>query len=231
MNGPVRYLYRIQSAGKDSEWQILPAQQSAEREIPIFEIGEGSHSFELIALNRDLYGAAAPAVRLSFVVGSPFWKRWWFYAVTVSLVAAAVAAVAAARKVQQREYVLPKELRNYVPIEPNPYIVGNPIRTEQMFYGREDDFRYVRTKLEAASQGVLIVFCGERRAGKSSILYQVLNGRLGERFIPIFVDLQEMVVSSDSEFFARIARLIAECVTRANRRAASVAAGVAGDTS
>ena len=214
MNGPVRYLYRIQSAGKDSEWQILPAQQSAEREIPIFEIGEGSHSFELIALNRDLYGAAAPAVRLSFVVGSPFWKRWWFYAVTVSLVAAAVAAVAAARKVQQREYVLPKELRNYVPIEPNPYIVGNPIRTEQMFYGREDDFRYVRTKLEAASQGVVIVFCGERRVGKSSILYQVSNGRLGDRFAPVFIDMQEMVIADDSEFFARVCRLISDAVSR-----------------
>ena len=66
--------------------------------------------------------------------------------------------------------------------------------TEQMFFGREDDFRYVRTKLEGASQGVVIVFCGDRRVGKSSILYQVLNGRLGERFMPVFVDLQEMVI-------------------------------------
>src|SRR5262249_46366812 len=119
-------------------------------------------------------------------------------------------------------------LRAFQAIEPNPYLVGNPIRTEKMFYGREDDFRYVRTKLEAASQGVLIVFCGERRGGKRSIPYQVLNGRLGGRLIPLFVGLHEMVVSSDSEFFARIARLIAESVTRANRRAAAAAAGSAG---
>src|ERR1700730_10105074 len=65
-----------------------------------------------------------------------------------------------------------------------------------------------------------MVFCGERRVGKSSILYQVLDGRLGERFIPVFVDLQEMVIASDSEFFARISRSIAESVARANARVA-----------
>src|SRR5262249_20009365 len=132
------------------------------------------------------------------------------------------------RRIRQREYVLPRELRSFVPIEPNPYIVGNPIRTEAMFYGRQDDFRYVRTKLEGVNQGVVIVFCGERRVGKSSILYQVLNGRLGDRFIPVFVDLQEMVVASDAELFSRISRLISEGVNRAAARSAVSAASGAG---
>ena len=132
----------------------------------------------------------------------------------LALITLTLVGVLAVRKLRDREYDLPKELRTYVPIEPNPYIVGNPIRTESMFFGREDDFRYVRTKLEGVSQGVVIVFCGERRVGKSSILYQVLNGRLGDRFVPVFVDMQEMVISSDSEFFARISRLIAEALAR-----------------
>jgi len=34
--------------------------------------------------------------------------------------------------------------------------------------------------------------------------------------VPVFVDLQEMVVASDAELFARMTRLIAEAVTRAN---------------
>jgi hypothetical protein len=97
-----------------------------------------------------------------------------------------------------------------------------------MFYGREDDFRYVRTKLEGTSQGVVIVFCGERRAGKSSILYQVAGGRLGDRFIPVFIDLQEMVIASDSEFFGRISRVISEAVARANSRQAIEPAAVKG---
>ncbi|HKP87498.1 MAG TPA: two-component regulator propeller domain-containing protein [Blastocatellia bacterium] len=224
MSGQVRYLYRVSLKDGNEGWEVLPVQQGAERDVSRANLGEGAHTFELIALNRDLYGAAAPPVTLSLRVGSPFWKRWWFYALALGLLGLALGAIFTAQRLREREYLLPKELRSYVPIEPNPYLVGNPIRTEKMFYGREDDFRYVRTKLEGVSQGVVIVFCGERRAGKSSILYQVLNGRLGERFIPVFIDLQEMVISSDSEFFARISRVIAESVTRASVRAASTPA-------
>ena len=226
-SGQARYVYRINSGDGEQPWEVLPMQQGAERDVSRLDLDEGTHTFELIVLNRDLYGSKAPAATLVVRVGSPFWKTWWFYGLTIALIVLALGAAFAVRRLGDREYVLPKELRSFVPIEPNPFIVGNPIRTEKMFYGREDDFRYVRTKLEGTSQGVVIVFCGERRAGKSSILYQVAGGRLGERFIPVFVDLQEMVIASDSEFFARISRLIAEAVARANSRAASepVAAG------
>jgi ligand-binding sensor domain-containing protein len=231
LSGQVRYLYRLTEGDHTEAWEVLAVQQGAERDVSRTNLSEGAHLFELIALNRDLYGARQPAARLLLRVGSPVWKRWWFYALALAVLGLALGAIFTAHRLREREYMLPKHLRTFQPIEPNPYLVGNPIRTEKMFYGREDDFRYVRTKLEAASQGVLIVFCGERRAGKSSILYQVANGRLGERFIPVFVDLQEMVVSSDSEFFARVARLIGECVTRANRRTALAAGGAAGETS
>jgi ligand-binding sensor domain-containing protein len=215
MSGQVRYLYRINPDGGDARWEALAVQQGAEREVSVVDLDEGAHTFELIALNRDLYGAAEPAARLALSIGAPFWKRGWFYAILIAVAGLASGAVFAARRLREREYVLPRELRTFLPIEPNPYIVGNPIRNERMFFGREDDFRYVRTKLEGASQGVVIVFCGDRRVGKSSILYQVLNGRLGERFVPVFVDLQEMVVASDRELFARMSRLIAEAVARA----------------
>jgi ligand-binding sensor domain-containing protein/AAA+ ATPase superfamily predicted ATPase len=218
MSGPVRYLYRISSEASAATWEALPLQQGVERDVSRFDMDEGAHTFELIAINRDLYGAATPVASVMLRVGSPFWKNWWFFTLALAVIGMAAGAAFAAHRARTREYVLPKHLRSYVPIEPNPYIVGNPIRTEKMFYGREDDFRYVRTKLEGVNQGVVIVFCGERRTGKSSILYQVLNGRLGERFIPVFVDLQEMVVASDSEFFARISRLISEAVARADAR-------------
>lgn len=219
-SGQPRYVYRITSGSGDQPWEVLPMQPGAERDVSRLDFDEGTHKFELIALNRDLYGATAPAAILSVRVGSPFWKSAWFYALAIAFIMLALGAAFALRRFGDREYVLPKELRSYVPIEPNPFIVGNPIRTEKMFYGREDDFRYVRTKLEGTSQGVVIVFCGERRAGKSSILYQVADGRLGGRFIPVFIDLQEMVIASDSEFFARISRVIAESVERANNRPA-----------
>lgn len=216
MSGQPRFLYRLIRGGGGERWEPLPAQQGAEHDVSRLDLDEGEHTFELIALNRDLYGSQAPPTALVLRVGLPFWRSWWFYSLAVAIVGVALGAIFAVRRAHAREYVLPRELRSYLPIEPNPFIVGNPIRTEKMFYGREDDFRYVRTKLEGTSQGIVIVFCGERRVGKSSILYQVAGGRLGKRFIPVFVDLQEMVIASDSEFFSRISRLIADAVARAD---------------
>jgi ligand-binding sensor domain-containing protein len=231
MSGQVRYLYRLGSGKPDEAWTVLPMQQGAEREVALFDVPDGPHSFEVVTLNRDLYSGPeassvtstgystlAPTASVSFRIGLPFWKAGWFYALMAAMLALGVATVVMTRRFRDRDYILPKALRNYVPIEPNPFIVGNPIRGENMFFGREDDFRYVRTKLEAASQGIVIVFCGERRVGKSSILYQVMNGRLGDRFIPVFVDMQEMVISSDAEFFTRTSRLISESVSFAATR-------------
>ncbi len=209
MLGDVRYVYRLDA---DGQWQQLPPRQELEREVSFTDLGPGSHTFELRALNRDLYGIDAPPFVSEIRIDVHIWKKWWFYGLGFLLVTGGAVGGSVAYRYRTREFVLPPGLRQYVPIEPNPFIVGNPIRSESMFFGREDDFRYVRTKLEGASQGVVIVLCGDRRTGKSSILYQILNGRLGGRFIPVFVDLQEMVVANDREFFRRIARLIAEAV-------------------
>jgi len=89
----------------------------------------------------------------------------------------------------------------------NPYIVGNPIKTKKMFYGREDDFEFIRRKLESGSKSYIIVLSGERRSGKTSILFQILNGQLGENFIPILIDMQTMAgLKNESEFFEKLAQ-------------------------
>jgi hypothetical protein len=95
-------------------------------------------------------------------------------------------------------------------IEPNPYIAGNPIRSPEIFFGREEDFRFIRTRLQAEQQGCVIVLRGERRTGKTSILYQILNGRLGADFVPVFIDMQGMVVQTDDEFLSELAAKIRE---------------------
>jgi len=93
----------------------------------------------------------------------------------------------------------------FQPIYPNPYIVGNPIRSREMFFGRVDEFNYIARELDNGQRTALIVLFGERRSGKSSILYQVLNGQLGAAFLPIFVDMQLMAgISTEAEFFGRI---------------------------
>jgi len=97
-------------------------------------------------------------------------------------------------------------------IVPNPFIVGNPIRTREMFFGREDDFRFVKNKVDNEKYGSLIVLFGERRAGKTSVLYQILGGRLGPDYIPVFIDMQAMAINDDSEFLGRVAEITLEAL-------------------
>jgi AAA+ ATPase superfamily predicted ATPase len=94
----------------------------------------------------------------------------------------------------------------FVPIT-NPYIVGNPIRTSEMFFGREDDFQFARQKLASERAGLVLVYCGERRSGKTSILFQILNGRLGPEFVPVLIDMQYFAaISRDRDFYDSIVK-------------------------
>ncbi len=90
----------------------------------------------------------------------------------------------------------------------NPYIVGNPIKTKDMFFGREDDFQFVARKIGEARSNQILVFCGERRSGKTSILFQILGGRLGERFLPVLIDMQILAgIKDDLHFFRTIIKV------------------------
>jgi AAA+ ATPase superfamily predicted ATPase len=89
----------------------------------------------------------------------------------------------------------------------NPFIVGNPIKSRDMFFGRQDDFEYIKRKLQTGVKSYIIVFSGERRSGKTSILFQVLNGELGDDFLPILIDMQTMAgLQNENEFFEKIAK-------------------------
>jgi hypothetical protein len=98
----------------------------------------------------------------------------------------------------------------YRPI-PNPYITGNPVRGRGVFFGRKDDFAYVRQRLTIEQHGVVILFVGARRSGKTSIMFQILDGRLGEGYLPVFVDMQRLAgVAGDREFLERVAETVLE---------------------
>ncbi|MBN2442936.1 MAG: PEGA domain-containing protein [Spirochaetales bacterium] len=87
----------------------------------------------------------------------------------------------------------------------NPYIVGNPIKTKEMFFGREDDFHYVIKKLGTGRSNQILIFCGDRRSGKTSILFQILLGRLGPGFLPILIDMQILAgIRNDRDFYMSI---------------------------
>jgi len=87
--------------------------------------------------------------------------------------------------------------RNYLrPVTeiPNNYIFGPPLRPEhgRLFVGRDDTFEVIRRLWSNPLQKQSVVIYGERRMGKSSILYH-LQERLAsesETYLTIYADLQ-----------------------------------------
>ncbi|MBN1411542.1 MAG: PEGA domain-containing protein [Spirochaetales bacterium] len=77
-----------------------------------------------------------------------------------------------------------------------------------MFFGREDDFLFVTRKISEGKSNQIIILCGERRSGKTSILFQILTGRLGPNFLPILIDMQILAgIKSDYDFFKSILKV------------------------
>lgn len=139
--------------------------------------------------------------------------------VLLSLVAAWV--INTTRRVLQKRWQ-ERALREFRPIRVNPYIVGNPIRDRVMFFGREDDFRFIRKNLDHGGSGICIVLCGDRRSGKTSILYQILDGRLGSEYLPVLLDLQLYGTITSAETLNR--RLGEDICARISRLGAVVPA-------
>ncbi len=92
----------------------------------------------------------------------------------------------------------------------NPYVAGSPIRDDAMFFGRT---KLLDGIIASLYQNSLMIH-GERRIGKTSLLYQIQQ-RLQKKndpeyhFIPIYIDLEG---SPENEFFHRLMEGIIETV-------------------
>ncbi|HLI71590.1 MAG TPA: FG-GAP-like repeat-containing protein [Ktedonobacteraceae bacterium] len=92
---------------------------------------------------------------------------------------------------------------------PNPYSIGTPIQTSDMFYGREEDLAMLTEDLTSVSANMVVVLFGQRRSGKSSLLYQLLNTSSLDPHIPIYIDMQhETLDMSTSRFLYHLAGAI-----------------------
>jgi HAMP domain-containing protein len=90
---------------------------------------------------------------------------------------------------------------------PNPYVVGNPLRTTEMFFGRREDLEWVSQHLERPGNEMILLF-GSRRIGKTSLLHQILAGKATEKCVPFFFDTQQIIpeLQSDGDFFHVVTR-------------------------
>ena len=199
-NPKLKYFYRL--VGYDKDWRG----PTDEERVEYPGLPEGRYTFQVQAVDRNLNYSEIKSVSVE-VHGPPFYTTLWF------LLTCTFGAFAIPTAVYGGLWVRRRKAKPFEPI-PTPYIVGNPIRSSEMFFGREDDFRFIQAKLGTGKTGLVIVFAGERRSGKTSILFQILNGRLGEQFIPVLLDMQAMVVQDEEEFLERIAMAVEDEIGR-----------------
>jgi len=92
----------------------------------------------------------------------------------------------------------------------NPFIVGPPIKDPHFFVGRKDELNEIINCIDGA-QPTSVNIVGERRIGKTSLLYhleQTWAERVKDpnRFILICVSMQKNEVCKKKGFFTEIAR-------------------------
>jgi tetratricopeptide (TPR) repeat protein len=93
---------------------------------------------------------------------------------------------------------------------PNPYIAGPPIGGDEGFYGRQDVFDLIRKTFASTHQKVIVLF-GQRRVGKTSILYQLQKPpNLPEGFHPVYFNLEGRASQNLDEVLYALAEKIAE---------------------
>ncbi len=84
----------------------------------------------------------------------------------------------------------------YRPIPTSPYVMGPPVKTRKMFYGRQDLFDWIGENISGSHQQNILVLHGERRMGKTSILYQLLNRPPTPQHICVFFSLELAITNT-----------------------------------
>ena len=92
----------------------------------------------------------------------------------------------------------------------NPYIVGNPIRDQAGFFGRQDIFREVLQVLRQPGSNAIVLY-GQRRIGKTSVLLQLEQQlRRDGEFTPVYFDLQDKAAKSLPEVLYELSQHISK---------------------
>jgi len=92
----------------------------------------------------------------------------------------------------------------------NPYVAGPPLRDSRRFFGRDDILNALRHTLGEGSGTRSVVIQGGRRTGKTSLLYRIREGALGDSLLPVYFDMQSVPGKPLPAFLEALARAIAE---------------------
>lgn len=131
-----------------------------------------------------------------------------------------------------------------VPVKPllaNPYIVGRPLTgpTASLYVGREDTFDWFHENLSGTQRPNALLLHGQRRIGKTSTLYQLIEGERGRSLredlkrpvIPAYIDLQRLAGRPTDEWLRRLARDICNRINTSGLDRSTPDSAVKGETS
>jgi type I restriction enzyme M protein len=74
---------------------------------------------------------------------------------------------------------------------PSPYIVGNPVDREDMFYGRADVIERIRRQLGSEANANVVLLEGNRRTGKTSVLRHLQKKDALPGWIAVYCSFQD----------------------------------------
>lgn len=93
-------------------------------------------------------------------------------------------------------------------IFPIPYVTGTPLKTDNVFVGREDVFDFIKENMLGTHQNNVIILHGQRRTGKTSVLYR-LGEVMAESHYGVLIDMQGKPARGEADFLFSIADDIA----------------------
>lgn len=94
--------------------------------------------------------------------------------------------------------------RPFQRIFPIPYVTGTPLKSDDVFVGRADVFAFIRENLLGAHQNNVIILHGQRRTGKTSVLYR-LRTTMADTHIAVLIDMQGKPARNEADFLYAIA--------------------------
>ncbi|MCA9949018.1 MAG: ATP-binding protein [Anaerolineales bacterium] len=97
-----------------------------------------------------------------------------------------------------------QEERPFQRIFPIPYVTGTPLKTDDVFVGRNDIFAFIRENLLGTHQNNVIILHGQRRTGKTSVLYR-LGQVMVETHVGVLIDMQGKPARNEVDFLYSIA--------------------------
>jgi len=98
---------------------------------------------------------------------------------------------------------------------PNPYNTGLPVKETGFFVGRKDAITFAQDKLFGAERSNVLVFHGQRRMGKTSILLQLPQFVKSENCQFAYIDIQSFADVTTSTFLSGLADRIASQLEQA----------------